>query len=110
MKEKRFYIDDVPVAKDMSEWPPELHLDENGNPKPKAPPAYEMFDTAPMIRHMRTSRGLSQRQLAERLGRVPSCISELETRTGSATFATMARIARACGYEIIFRKKEKVIE
>lgn len=65
------------------------------------------FDTGPIIKQMRASRGVSQEELSKRVGRSRAYISTLENRPGSAHFSTMAMIARALGYEIVFRKKEK---
>lgn len=64
------------------------------------------FDTGPIIKTMRESRNVSQEELAKRICRSRSYMAVLETRTGSCRFDTLAMIARALGYEIVFRKKE----
>lgn len=67
----------------------------------------DWFQTAPIIRYMRESRGVSQADLAKRICKSRSYIGVLETRTGSCHFDTLAMIAKALGYEIVFRKKER---
>lgn len=64
------------------------------------------FETAPIIKQMRSSRGVSQEELSKRINRSRSYMAALETRSGSCRFDTLAMIARALGYEIVFRKKE----
>ena len=66
----------------------------------------ERFETGPIIKQMRIGRGVSQEDLAARVNRARSYIAVLETREGSCRFSTLAMIARALGYEIVFRKKE----
>lgn len=103
--DNRFYVDDVPLARSMDEWPPEIRLDEDGNPKAEKVRSAPMFPTGEMIRRMRTSRGVSQRELASRIGRTQSAIAYYE-RGDSVQFDIMASIARALGYEIVIRKKK----
>ena len=102
MSGKRFYVDDVPLARSTDEFPPELYAD---NPRPKQVHD-SRFETGPIIRQMRANRGVSQEELAKRINRSRSYMAVLETRTGSCRFDTLAMIARALGYEIVFRKKE----
>lgn len=102
MSSNRFYVDDVPLARSMDEFPPELYADK---PKPKQVHD-SRFETGPIIRQMRENRGVSQEELAKRICRARSYVGVLETRTGSCRFDTIAMIARALGYEIVFRKKE----
>jgi transcriptional regulator with XRE-family HTH domain len=52
------------------------------------------------LRELRTDRGLSQAQLAERAGLRQSTISELETGTSqSVAFSTLESLAKALGVE-----------
>ena len=101
----RFYVDDIPHTKDVSEFPPEIYLER---PVKRAVPEPTRYDTAPIIRHMRQSRGISQEELAKRVFRSRSYIAVLETRGGSCRFDTLAIIAEACKYNIVFKKEETI--
>ena len=101
MEDKRFYVDDEPLPKNIEKW-----LRTKGGHPPKEPPQWGPFDTAPIIKHMRESRGLTQNQLAKLLGKDRTCVAALERGHSSARFSTMAQIARVLGYEIVIRKKE----
>lgn len=48
----------------------------------------------------RKSAGLTQKQLAEKLGTTQANIAELERGRRNITFSTLARYARACGKRI----------
>ena len=108
MANDRFYIDDVPVARDMSEWPPEIHLNEDGTPKHKPKKQIDpRYLTGPIIKRMRTHRGLTGRELAEKIGRSAPFVRTVENEYSSCRYETLAMIARACGYKIIIVTEEK---
>lgn len=108
---KRFYVDDVPLARNMDEFPPEVKLDEDGNRKPeKKQVHYSTFETAPLIRDMRRRRGVSQADLSERVCRSRGFIAALENRHGSCRFDTIAMIARALGFRILILEAERYDE
>ena len=48
----------------------------------------------------RKSAGLTQKQLAEKLGTTQANIAELEKGRRNITFSTLARYARACGKRV----------
>lgn len=56
-----------------------------------------------LIREVRRRAGLTQTQLAERLGTTQSAIARLETGHGSPTLARLSEIAEACGFDIHLR-------
>ncbi len=49
---------------------------------------------------MRESAGLTQQQVAERMGTKESNVSRLEKGTSNPTIKTLAKYAKACGCEI----------
>jgi transcriptional regulator with XRE-family HTH domain len=53
-----------------------------------------------LIRDARRSAGLTQRQLAERLGTTQSAIAELESARANPRIRTLQRALRACGREL----------
>lgn len=53
-----------------------------------------------MIKEARRRAGLSQRELAERLGTTQSVITRWETGQRSPTFETLVRAVRACGLDL----------
>jgi transcriptional regulator with XRE-family HTH domain len=55
-----------------------------------------------LIREVRKRAGLSQAQLAERVGTTQSAIARIE-RHGSPTLARLAEIAKACGFDVEVR-------
>lgn len=65
------------------------------------------FDTGPIITKMRKTRGVTQSELSKRIGRSRSYIGTLETRAGACCYDTLASIARALGYRIVFVREEK---
>ncbi|HEY4440280.1 MAG TPA: helix-turn-helix domain-containing protein [Candidatus Elarobacter sp.] len=60
------------------------------------------------VARLRTARGETQRELAERLGMTDSMISRLESGTHLPTLATLCRIADGLGQrlEIVFHEHE----
>jgi ribosome-binding protein aMBF1 (putative translation factor) len=62
-----------------------------------------------LIYDLRTSAGLSQRELAERMGTTQSVISRLEEGGGAKNrIDTLARVAKALGRHLILSFPEKV--
>lgn len=53
-----------------------------------------------IIREARRRAGLSQQDLAERLGTTQSVVTRWETGRRSPTFETVVRAVRACGLEL----------
>ncbi len=58
------------------------------------------LDTKRMLHKMRTEAGLTQAEVAERLGTSRPAATQLESRPlSSMTVATLAKYADACGYQ-----------
>lgn len=53
-----------------------------------------------LIREARRRAGLSQRDLAERVGTTQSAIARLESGATEPSFARVERLLRACGLEL----------
>jgi ribosome-binding protein aMBF1 (putative translation factor) len=105
----RFFVDDVPLARSMSEFPPERYLDEDGNPKPQATKKKridERYLTGPIIEKMRKRRGMTGAELSKRIGRAPNFIRTIENKYESCRYETLAKIARECRYKIIIVPEE----
>ncbi len=69
----------------------------------------DSFALAQMIYDLRTGAGLSQRELAERMGTTQSVISRLEEGGGSGNRVdTLARVAVALGRHLIISFPESV--
>ncbi|MCZ6249808.1 helix-turn-helix transcriptional regulator [Vibrio parahaemolyticus] len=49
---------------------------------------------------MRESAGLTQQQVAERMGTKETNISRLEKGTSNPTIKTLMKYAKACGYQL----------
>ncbi|USD67538.1 helix-turn-helix transcriptional regulator [Vibrio sp. SCSIO 43136] len=60
------------------------------------------FELISMLLSMRESAGLTQAQVAERMGTKESNISRLEKGTGNPTIKTLAKYAKACGCQLNF--------
>jgi len=58
------------------------------------------FDVAQLVYDLRTSAGLTQRQLAERMGTTQSVISRLEQAGRLPTLDLLARVATATGADL----------
>lgn len=63
----------------------------------------------PLIRHLRTSAGLSQEELARRLGTTQSGVSRLENGGGAGIrLDTLARVAVAVGRHLVLSFPDEV--
>jgi ribosome-binding protein aMBF1 (putative translation factor) len=58
------------------------------------------FDLAQLVYDLRTSAGLTQRQLADRMGSTQSVISRLEQAGRLPTLELLARVATATGSDL----------
>ncbi|EBA01048.1 helix-turn-helix domain-containing protein [Marinobacter sp. ELB17] len=58
------------------------------------------FDLMNQLITMRTSAGLTQEQLAKRIGTAKGNISRLERGKGNPSWATLEKYANACGYQV----------
>jgi transcriptional regulator with XRE-family HTH domain len=56
-----------------------------------------------MVRGMREARGLSQRELAERMGTTQSLVGRLEAGGSRPTIVTLERVAHALGLQLEVR-------
>ncbi|XXD09624.1 helix-turn-helix domain-containing protein [Klebsiella sp. R445] len=54
---------------------------------------------------MRARAGLTQAEVAKRLGLTPPAVSRLEKRFTHASFKTLKRYAEACGFDLRFYYK-----
>lgn len=106
MDDNRFYVDDVPLARNMSEWPPEIYFKEPRKEMPKRKyQTSKELNTGQIIHDMRIKAGLSQEALAKRIGGSRSRVGVDESRA-SCTVKTLADYADAMGFEIIIRRKK----
>ena len=55
---------------------------------------------ADLVREARRRAGLTQRELAERVGTTQSAIARLESARTSPSFELVVRLIRACGYRL----------
>jgi len=53
-----------------------------------------------LVRHHRKRAGLSQAQLAEKIGRQPNAVQKLETGKSRPTFETLVRLAQALDVDV----------
>ncbi|EHK6027580.1 helix-turn-helix transcriptional regulator [Vibrio parahaemolyticus] len=60
------------------------------------------FSVISTLLSMRETAGLTQSQVAERMGTKESNISRLEKGTGNPTIKTLMKYAKACGYRLDF--------
>ena len=58
-----------------------------------------------VVRDARTAAGLSQAELAERLGTTQSAIARLEAPGANPRVDTLARALRACGRELLVESR-----
>ena len=63
----------------------------------KLTPEYELID---QLLSMRSNAGLTQQQLAERMGTQKSNVSRLEHGRSNPSWRMLTRYAHACGYEL----------
>lgn len=79
--------------------------------KPAARKGYEdarlAYELGRRLRELRDARGLSQRQLAERVGTTQSVIARLEAGGTKPSLSTLERVASALGSVIDIRFQEK---
>ncbi|WP_070971806.1 helix-turn-helix domain-containing protein [Vibrio sonorensis] len=60
----------------------------------------EEFNFIHILLSMRESAGLTQQQVAERMGTKEANISRLEKGTGNPTVKTLMKYAKACGCQL----------
>jgi len=58
-----------------------------------------------IIKHMRVSAGLSQTQLADKLGIAQTTLSGYETNSSKPNYEIVEQIATICEFELILRDK-----
>lgn len=58
------------------------------------------MSTGELIRSARLRAGLSQAELAQRLGMASSSIARWETETVEPGYSTLRRVLQACGFDI----------
>lgn len=82
-------------------------LRERRMQSPVAMTAYEharaAYEVGRMVREMREARGLSQRELAERMATTQSVVGRLESGGSRPTLATLERVAGALGLRLEVR-------
>jgi ribosome-binding protein aMBF1 (putative translation factor) len=80
--------------------------------KPAARVGYETarlaYELGRQVRELRQAHGLSQRQLAERMGTTQSVIARLEAGGSKPSISTLERGAAALGTSIDIRFRERV--
>ena len=64
------------------------------------------YEVGRMVRQLREARGLSQRELAKRMGTTQSVVGRLEAGGSRPTIATLGRVANALGLELEVRFKD----
>lgn len=62
-----------------------------------------------ILKNMRLTLGLSQRELGEKLNLADTTISSYERENSQADFNTIVKIATICGFEILFKDKNNEI-
>lgn len=63
--------------------------------------ARRAFELGERVRHLREERGLSQRELAEKIGSTQPAIARLEAGGVAPSIQTLERIAAALGRELV---------
>ena len=71
--------------------------------------ARKAYDIGRQVRSLREARGLSQRELAERMGTTQSAIARLEAGGSRPSLSTLERLADALGTTIEVRFREPVV-
>lgn len=91
----------------MSERESWDELRERRMKSPAAKAAYERaraaYEVGRMVRELREARGLSQRELAERMGTTQSVVGRLEAGGSRPTIVTLERVAHALGLQLEVR-------
>ena len=62
-----------------------------------------------ILKNMRLTSGLSQKELGEKLNLADTTISSYERENSQADFNTILKIADICGFEILFKDKNNEI-
>jgi len=62
-----------------------------------------------ILKNMRLTLGLSQRELGEKLNLADTTISSYERENSQADFNTIVKIVTICGFEILFKDKNNEI-
>jgi transcriptional regulator with XRE-family HTH domain len=82
-------------------------LQERRMDSPAARAAYDQarsaYEIGRMVRELRVARGLSQRELAERISTTQSVVGRLETGGSRPTIVTLERVAAALGLRLEVR-------
>ncbi len=61
---------------------------------------YDAFKISAFLKKMRDESGITQQELAERLGTKKSTISRMENHAEDVRLSTIIRIATACGRKV----------
>ncbi len=61
---------------------------------------YEAFKISVFLKKMRDESGITQQELADRLGTKKSTISRMENHAEDVRFSTILKVAEACGKRI----------
>lgn len=61
---------------------------------------YENFKLNAMIKALRIESGISQQEMADRIGTKKSTISRMENHSEDIRFSTLQKVASACGKKI----------
>ena len=64
--------------------------------------SYENFKIGTLIHEARLEKGMTQEQLAEKVGTTKSYISKIENNTTDARFTTILKVFEALGARVIF--------
>jgi len=59
-----------------------------------------------ILKNMRLTYGLTQRELGKKLNVADTTISSYERENSQADFDTILKIANICGFEILFKNNE----
>ena len=59
-----------------------------------------------ILKNMRLSFGLSQKELGKKLNLADTTISSYERENSQADFETIIKIAKICEYELVFKDKD----
>ncbi len=63
-----------------------------------------------IIKNMRVSKGLSQKELGEQLNMSDTTISSYERENSQPDFKTIVKIANKCDYDIVFIDRKRNIK